>query len=155
MDRNNISFIGFILIFFLLIMAALTFANTDQITPAVAQAEAEMTVGANTTQVIQKSASFILKLLMGASAAGVAAAVFAEARKAYKAWKRNSQTRRWTPGPNAQWKQQQQLPKLRREDLMLLALSGKLPTESLRSSPRRGSMRVSDDEQETDLEMPQ
>ena len=155
MDRNNISFIGFILIFFLLIMAALTFANTDQITPAVAQAEAEMTVGANTVQAVQKSASFILKLLMGTSAAGIAAAVFAEARKAYKAWKRNSQRRRWTPGPNAQWKQQQQLPKLRREDLMLLALSGKLPTESLRSSPRRGSMRVSDDEQETDLEMPQ
>jgi hypothetical protein len=154
MDRNNISFIGFILIFLLLIAAALAFANTDQITPAVAQAEAEITVGANTVQVVQKSASFILKLFVGASAAGVAAAAFAEAHKAYKMWKRNSLKKRWVPGPNAQWKQPQ-LPKLRREDLMLLALSGKLPADNLRPNPKRGSIRVQDGEQNTDLEMPQ
>ena len=151
MDKN---FIGFMLVFALVIAASLAFANTDQITPVVAEAQADAAIGAPTVQVVEQGASLILKLLVGATVAGIAAAVFAEVRKAYKTWQRNSLRKRWTTGPNAQWRQQQPMPKLRREDLMLLALSGRLPADSLRTSPRRGSMRVQDEEQDIDLEMP-
>lgn len=136
----------YLLIFLVLIGASLTFANTDQITPTVAEAQAEMAVGPTTVQTVEKGVSWLLKLTVGAVAAGIAAAVFTEVRKAYKAWKRDSTARRWQPGPNAKWQQQPQQPKLRREDLLLLALSGKYPIEQLQTKTGRGSMRVASSE---------
>lgn len=151
----NKEFFGFILVFVLLSAAAVTFGNLDQITPNVAQAQAEMAVGEPAVQVISQGASMLVKWLLGAVVAGVAAAVFSEARKAYKTWQRNSRVRRWASGPNAQWKQpQSQLPKLRREDLMLLALSGRLPADAVQAGPRRGTTRARDEEEEVELEMP-
>lgn len=142
----NKGFIGYLVVFVLLIAAALVFSSFDQITPNVAQAQAEMAVGTPAVQAITKGASWLVKLLIGGTVAGVAAAVYAEARKAYKAWQRNSRVKRWQSGPNARWQGQPQTPKLRREDLMLLALSGKLPADNLRVSPKLGQMRVSDED---------
>jgi hypothetical protein len=135
--------------------AAVVFGNIDQITLNVAQAQAEMAVGTNTVQVIEKGAGWLVKLLIGGMVTGVAVAVYADVRKAIKTWQRNSRVRRWAAGPNAQWQpSQNQLPKLRREDLMLLALTGRMPSDNPRPSPTRGSMRVQDDEEEVNLEMP-
>jgi hypothetical protein len=112
-------------------------------------------MGATTYQTVEQGMSLLLKLSLGAVVTGIAAAAFAEAHKAYKTWQRNSMRKRWAGGPNAQWKgQPQALPKLRREDLMLLALSGRMPADSLRPSPKRGVNRAQDEEEEVELEMP-
>lgn len=152
MDKG---FIAYMLVFVLLIGAAVTFSSMDQITPTIAQAQAEHALGSTTYQSVEKGASLLLKLTLGAVVTGIAAAAFAEARKAYKMWQRNSRAKRWASGPNAQWRNQQQaLPKLRREDLMLLALSGRIPADGLRSNLRRGVNRAQEEEVETRLEMP-
>lgn len=151
MDKG---FMAYLLVFVLLIAAAVTFSSVDQITPAAAQARADLAVGATTVQAVEQGASLLLKLTLGAVVTGVAAAAFAEFRKWYATWKRNSLRKRWQGGPNAQWKQTPQaLPKLTREDLMLLALSGRTPADMSRISPRRGMSRAQDEEEEV-LEMP-
>jgi len=152
MDRG---FAAYMLVFVLLIVAAVAFSSVDQITPTIAQAQAEMAIGTNTVQVVEQGMSLLLKLSLGAVVTGIAAAVFAEARKAYKTWQRNSMRKRWAGGPNAQWKgQPQALPKLRREDLMLLALSGRMPPDAVQPGSRRGMTRAQDAEEEVNLEMP-
>lgn len=144
----------YLLVFVVLIAAALVFSSVDQITPTIAQANADLAVGANTVKAVEQGMSLLLKLSLGAVVTGIAAAAFTEARKAYKTWQRNSRAKRWVSGPNAQWKgQPQALPKLRREDLMLLALSGRMSPDALQTSPRRGMSRAQDDE-EVELEMP-
>lgn len=153
MDKG---FAGYMLAFVVLIFAAIIFSSVDQITPTIAQAQAEQAMGVNAYATVEKGASLLLKLLVGATVTGVAAAAFAEARKAYKTWQRSSQTKRWAGGPNAQWKGQKSpsVPKLTREDVMLLALSGRVPADSLRNSPRRGMKRAQDEEEDIELEMP-
>lgn len=154
MDKG---FVAYLLVFVLLIAAAVAFSSVDQITPAAAQAKAEHALGATTYQTVEQGMSLLLKLTLGAVVTGIAAAAFAEARKAYKTWQRNSMRKRWQAGPNAQWKGQNgpQLPKLTREDVMLLALSGRgVPADSLRPSQRRGMSRVQNEEEDVDLEMP-
>lgn len=152
MDKG---FVAYMLVFVLLIVAAVAFSSVDQITPAIAQAEAEHAMGATTYQAAEQGVSLLLKLSLGAVVTGIAAAAFAEARKAYKTWQRNSRAKRWAGGPNAQWKgQPQALPKLKREDLMLLALSGRVPADELRPSPRRGVNRAQGEEEDVELEMP-
>lgn len=140
MDKGLLSFL---LVFVALIGASLAFANTDQITPAVAQAQAEIAVGPSAVQALEQSVSWVAKFMLAGFFAGIAAAVFAEARKAYKAWKRNSQARRWQAGPNAQWKQPTEAgSRLTRNDLLLLALSGRYPADQLRTSLRPGVKRT-------------
>lgn len=152
MDKG---FVVYLLAFVLLIGAAITFSSVDQITPTIAQAQAEKALGATTYQAAEQGASLLVKLLIGGVVAGVAGAAFAEARKAYKTWQRNSKRKRWQGGPNAQWKgQSPSMPKLTREDVMLLALSGRKLDEGQRPSPRRGVIRARDDEDEAELEMP-
>jgi hypothetical protein len=145
--------LGFILMFVLLIAASLVFANTDQITPTIAEAQAGMSIGAGPVQVIEKGASLMLKLLAGATFAGIAAAVFSEARKFYKTWMRNSRTKRWQAGPNAQFKQTTPAgPKLTHNDLMLLALSGRIPPGQLQTNSRIGKIRAQSNDDDIDLE---
>lgn len=152
MDKG---FIVYLLAFVLLIGAAVAFSSLDQITPTIAQAEAEHALGATTYQAVEQGASLLVKLLIGGVVAGVAGAAFAEARKAYKTWQMNSRRKRWTSGPNAQWKgQSSSMPKLTREDVMLLALSGRTPADMLKNSPRRGVIRARDEGEEAELEMP-
>lgn len=154
MDKG---FFAYLLVFVLLIVAAVAFSSVDQITPTIAQAKAEHAMGATTYQAAEQGVSLLLKLSLGAVVTGIAAAAFAEARKAYKTWQRNSRAKRWAGGPNAQWKGQKapSVPKLTREDVMLLALSGRgVPADSLRPSPRRGMSRSQNEEEDVDLEMP-
>ncbi len=148
--------IGFLLVFVLLIGAGLAFANTDQITPTVVQAQAEISAGLNVVRGFEQGAMWVGKILLGAFFAGIAAAVYTEVRKAYRAWLRNGQARRWQPGPNAQWKEPHtaKTPSLRREDLMLLALmNGRMP-QGLRPVRSRaaGVPRPDSGEEEVNLE---
>jgi hypothetical protein len=69
----------------------------------------------------------IFKLALGGVCAGFGVAAFNELRKVYRLWKRNAQSGRWTPGPNANWQRTPATPKLSKQDLLLLALSGRLP----------------------------
>lgn len=128
--ENNGLFI-FLLVFLLIAVAGIGLANRNQIMPAVAQAEASASIGTETFLAVEKGAALFLKLLAGATITGVAAAVWSETRKAYKAWKRSAQTGRWQSGPNARWQtttpKAPSEPRLTRQDLMLLALSGKYP----------------------------
>ncbi len=139
----------FVLVFVALIAAGVYMGNADQITPTIAQAQAEMSLGAAPVQMIEQGASWIAKLFGGALFAGVAAAVFAEIRKAYKTWKRNGTMRRWQSGPNAQWAQQApRTPTLSKADLFTMLLTDRLPQNN-RIKPQLGTNRgTSSDEDE-------
>lgn len=133
MDDNGL--IIFFVVFVVIIAASIGLSNYDQITPAVAEAQASMSFGATTTIFLEKVASIGLKLFAGAAAAGFGAAAFSEARKAYGAYKRNAQMGRWKTGPNAYWGKQSTAPTLKKEDLMLLALMGRYPADKLTNKP--------------------
>lgn len=142
----------FIIVFVALIGAGVYMGNADQITPTIAQAQAEMSIGVAPVQVLEKGASWLLKLFGGALFTGIVAASFTELRKVYKLWKRNWTMRRWQSGPNAQWQQSApRTPSLTRADLFTMLLAGKVP-ENNRINPRVSPNRVSDDDEAIDLE---
>ncbi|MFZ5856750.1 MAG: hypothetical protein ACOYZ6_07965 [Chloroflexota bacterium] len=147
--------VGFLVVFALLIVAGIAISNVDGITPLVAEAQAGISIGTNAMLTLEKGAAILLKLLIGATVAGVTAAVFTEVRKAYSLWKRNARTGRWQAGPNANWQTKPPTePKLRREDLMLLALTGRYPVDKLAGRPRVGRMRnESADDDELNISM--
>ncbi len=134
MDGSGL--LAFLVLFIVIAAAAFGLANFDGITPAVAQAEAGVAIGATTTMALEQVAALVLKLLLGATVTGVALAVFAEVRKAYRAWKRNAQMGRWQGGPNAHYQRQAAEPRLTRQDLMLLALAGRYPADKAAARPR-------------------
>lgn len=144
----------FVAVFGLAIMFAVVIANVDEVTPIVAEAQAGSAIGTNTVLALEKGAAILLKLLVGATVAGVAAAVFAEARKAYGLWKRSARSGRWQGGPNARWQTTPKAPsepRLTRQDLMLL-LSGRQPVSTM-ARPGLGKTRAkpSDDDDELDV----
>ena len=120
--------IGFLLVFVLLIIAGVTLANSDPITPAVVEARAEVYAGPVTMSVIDQGMVFVLKWIGGATLAGLFGAAFVEGRKLYRMWMRDQRFRRvrfpQEQGPQAPM---QRLPKLTREDLMLMLMSGRMP----------------------------
>jgi len=119
------SALPFLLVFAVLILAAWGYASYDPITPAILEARAEMTAGPVLVDVVNQGLSVLAKLIGAAGVAGVLAFVWKEIVKRRELWWRENTTRRWRGGPNAQWRPQPSVPKLKREDLMLLALSGK------------------------------
>ena len=127
--------------FFLVIVSAVFLGNFDSITPTVVEARAETSVGVTTMSVFNQGLALVFKLILGATVAGLAGAAFVEGRKLYRHWWIGQRTRRWRPGPNANYQQQQQqqkLPKLTREDLLFMALAnqGRVPRAGSRSAPR-------------------
>lgn len=151
MDKHLIAF-G--LIFLLLIAASLTFANVDQISPAVTQAKAENALGPTAAEAISQGLTWIGKILLGGLFAGVMLTVYTEGRKAYRTWTRSQQARRWQAGPNAQWQSQSPgMPRLKREDLILMALASgqKIPLgPTSRTAP--GAKRAADTDESIELE---
>jgi len=116
-----VMFIGF---FILLIAGASVLGSYDQITPQMAHGQAALTVGTGLTAGISTALNWAFKLALGGVCTGIGIAAFNEVRKGYKLWKRQAQAGRWQGGPNANYQKQAQGPKLRREDLLLLALAG-------------------------------
>lgn len=147
--------IAFILVFAVLAGAAIWIGNTDTITPVVAEAKAEVMVGAFAAEAVKQSLSLLAKLILGGITAGIAAAVFAEARKAYSLWKRNATRGRWAPGPNANYQRETQAPKIRKEDLMFMALLDKYPAGAGLAQRLRARRPVaqSDDGDELDIQL--
>ena len=135
----------FLIVFFVLILAAWGYASYDPITPAVVQARAETAAGPVMVDVFDQGLSLLFKFIGAAGLAGVLAFVWGEIRKRRDLWWQENTTRRWRGGPNAQFRQQPALPKLKREDLMLLALSGK-------RLPQVREERVRDDDTQVDID---
>ena len=149
MDKGMLFFIA---VFVLLIGAGIYQGNADQITPNVAQAQADLAIGETPVQVIKAGAAWGVKLLLGAVFTGIAAASFTEIRKAYKLWKRNGTMKRWQAGPNAQWQPHApRTPTLSKADLFTMLLAGKLP-ENNRINPRVNMNRVSTEDDDIELE---
>jgi len=144
--------IAFSLVFVLLIGASIYQGNADQITPNVAQAQADLSIGAAPVQVIEKGAAWILKLLVGATVTGVAAAAFTEFRKFYKTWQRSVQMKRWQSGPNANWQPQApRTPSLSKADLFTLLLANKAP-EGNRINTQLETIRGTSSDEDINLE---
>jgi len=123
----------------LLIAAATYLGNSDPITPAIVEARAETSTGPVLMSVVNQGLAFSMKLLMGATVAGLASAAYVEGRKLYRKWWSEKLTGRgpWKSGPNANYQQAQKMPKLTREDILLMALANQ------NGRPQRvGSMRV-------------
>lgn len=122
---------GTLILFVLLLLAVAGFAfalgNYDPITAATTQGQMQMTLGHDATDWINSTLGWILKLAVGSMCAGFGIALFNNLRKAYGLWKRTVQMGRWQPGPNANWQRTASTPKLSKQDLLLLALSGRLP----------------------------
>jgi hypothetical protein len=144
----------FIVFFVGLVLASITLASIDEITPRVAEAQASVAIGGNSVMAIEKGMSILLKLLAGAAITGAFTAAFTTIRKEYRDWKRSARMGRWQAGPYARWQTRPEAPpKLRREDLMLLALSGRYPPDGLaRRSPVR-STRAQPEPDELDIDL--
>lgn len=119
----NKGFVGFVIALTLLVVIAVMLGNSDPITPAIVQARSETSVGVVTMDVFDQGLAFITKLLMGATIAGVLSFIWVQGGKLYRRWWSEKLTRRWKPGPNAQFQQQgPKIPRLTREDIMLMML---------------------------------
>jgi len=120
------SLMPFLVVFAVLILAAWSYASYDPITSAVVEARVEISAGPVIVDVLDQALAWILKFLGVAAIAGFFGFVWNELRKRNAMWWQENTSRRWRGGPNAQFQQQRSaLPKLKLEELMLLALSGK------------------------------
>ena len=121
--QMNKGFTGFVMAITLLVALAVILGNADPITPAVVEARSETSVGVVAMDVFNQSLALVAKLLMGATIAGILSFAWIQGGKIYRRWWSEKLTRRWKPGPNAQYQQQgPKLPRLTREDLMLMML---------------------------------
>ena len=126
----NKGFVGFVLAITMFVLVAMILGNSDPITPAIVQARSETSVGVVTMDVLDQGLAFIAKLLMGATIAGILSFIWVQGGKLYRRWWSEKLTRRWKPGPNAQFQQQgAKIPRLTREDIMLMMLGnqGRVP----------------------------
>jgi hypothetical protein len=131
----NKGFVGFVIAISLLVMIAVVLGNSDPITPTIVEARSETSVGVTTMNVLNQGLAFLAKLLAGATIAGTLSFVWIQGGKLYRRWWSEKLTRRWKPGPNAQYQQQgSKLPRLTREDLMLMMLGNQGRAPGLRQA---------------------
>jgi hypothetical protein len=130
MNKGFITFVGAIV---LIALIAVFLGNSDPITPAIVEARAATSIGVTNMNVLDQGLAFFMKLLTGATVAGIVSAVLWHGNKLYRKWWIGQQTRRWKPGPNANYQQQApKLPKLTREDIMLMMLGNQGRSSGLR-----------------------
>lgn len=143
----------FTVLIVVVIAVSVTLGSYDPMTPAIARGQAQLAIGDGWTTGISTAFGWIFKLAVGGIFTGFGIAAFREARKAYGLWKRTAQAGRWQGGPNANWQRSQpQGQKFTKQDMLLLALSGRLP----QSERTPSSMRFAQDERgddELDIEM--
>ena len=129
----NKGFIGFVGAILLLVVIAVTLGSADPITPAIVEARANTSIGPTTMSIFSQGLALLGKLIMGATIAGALSFVWIQGGKVYRRWWSEKLTRRWKPGPNAQFQQQgPKLPKLTREDLMLMMLGNQARVPGIR-----------------------
>lgn len=133
----NKGFVGFVIALMLLIVIAVILGKSDPITPAIVEGRSETSVGVVTMDVLDQGLAFITKLLLGATIAGVLSFLWVQGGKLYRRWWSEKLTRRWKPGPNAQYQQQgPKMPRLTREDLMLMMVGNQGRVSGIRQ-PRQ------------------
>lgn len=143
----------FTVLFLVVIAVSVALGSYDPMTPAIARGQAQLTLGDGWTTGISTAFNWIFKLAVGGIFTGFGVAAFNEARKAYSLWKRMAQAGRWQGGTNANWQRSQpQGQKFTKQDMLLLALSGRLPQNERPST----ALRLAQDERgddELDIEM--
>lgn len=108
--------------FLLIVAAAWWLGGMDSITPAVVEARAEVETGPVMMSVVNDGLVFMMKLIGGATVAGLIGAGIVEGRKLYRMWWREKRFRRGAvPSPSMDVRSR--LPKLSREDLILMAMA--------------------------------
>jgi len=150
MDKG---FAGFIVFFLILALAGAALGHWDSIPAAVAGAEAGQKVGPLGALALDKALSVAVRFLLTAVFSGIALLVFTEGKKAYRLWKKDSMTRRWKQGPNANWKPPQQTgPRLTKNDLMFMSLLGQVPPR-LKQQKFTRQTNEQDDGNELDIDL--
>lgn len=138
----NKGFVSFVMALMLLVVIAVILGNSDPITPAIVEARSQTSIGVVTMDVLDQGLAFIMKLLTGATIAGFLSFIWVQGGKFYRRWWSERLTRRWKPGPNAQFQQQgPRVPRLTREDIMLMMLGnqGRVPgIRQTRQVPQTG-----------------
>jgi hypothetical protein len=125
--KTETGLIVFSVLIVIVVIAATMLGNYDPITSATARGEMQLALGHNLTAGMDAALGWLVKIAVGCIFTGIGIAAFNEFKKAYGLWKRNAQAGRWQPGPNANFQRQPTGAKLSRQDLLLLALSGRLP----------------------------
>jgi len=118
------------LVFLLIIALAIGISSYDGVAVTVTEARAGTAMGMQTAFAVETMLNWILRAVIGGVFSGFAIMAYREARKSYGTWKRSGRRRRWKSGPNANFQQANSIPKLSKNDLMLLALArGNAPSE--------------------------
>ena len=144
--------IFFLILFALVIVVSIAFGSYDTITGAVPRAQTAMAIGTTATNWLETSMRWLVGMAIGGVCMGVGAAAFREASEAYKLWKRNAQSGRWSPGPGAQFQKQpsQQSTKWTLQDKLLLLLGGRFPPMN---GPVTHNQPTQQDDDRLDIEM--
>ncbi len=133
----NKGFISFVVAIALLVAIAVILGNSDPITPTIIEARSETSIGVVTMDVFNQGLAFLSKLIMGATIAGALSFAWIQGGKIYRRWWSDKLTRRWKPGPNAQFQQQgPKMPRLTREDVLMMMLGNQARAPATRNIPR-------------------
>jgi hypothetical protein len=132
------SLLPYLLVFALIIGIAIYMGQSDPITPMVLEARAETAAGPVAMSAMNQGASWLLKLLTGATVAGVLGFALGEGYRLYQMWLREENTRRWRRPVSSAGApvSRTRLPKISREEMLMLMLGankGQLNNSSLRA----------------------
>ena len=146
--------IGYLMAFGLLVAASIVYSSADPIAPTIAEAKGGLVMGAGVFGALEAGVSLLIKLTIGGIVTSVLVVAAREGWRRYRLWDRNERMRRWNPGPNARWQRDgapNPMPRLKREDLMLMALLGRnMPTNG--TLPRMSANRTQAQDESIDLE---
>lgn len=143
----------FMIVFAALAVSSVVVGQSDAIGSELPRAQVAMAIGGAATGWLSTAMNWLVGLVIGGICTGVGVAAFGEISKAYKLWKRQAQAGRWQSGPNAGWQKQPAAPKLNRQDLLLLALSGRLPQGSSRVVSNSASDYTQSNDDDLGIEM--
>jgi len=147
----------FVIVFAGLIALAMFLGSQDPITDAVVEARSQTSTGVVKMDVIRDAFALLFHITTGgiiATALGWAVLNLGKLGKMYRHWWSGKLTRRWEPGPNANFQQQTpRAPKLTRDDLLIMALANRDGRISNLRSPRARRGTSSDQVAENEIEI--
>lgn len=122
MDDGKVIII-FGLAILLLAAAAVWAGQSDPLTPVMAQAQTNLSVGTQASMTFDAIFAIAWKGIVLLLLGGVVWFVFAYGPKLYRQWEKRNAVK-WKGGPNAYWGKQRE-PRLTRNDLMFYALANR------------------------------
>ena len=151
------SLMPYVFAFVFLIAAVWILGSRDPITDAVVEARSQTSTGVVKMDVISDAFALLFHITTGgiiATALGWAVMNADKVGKMYRHWWSGKLTRRWEPGPNANFQQQTpRAPKLTRDDLLIMALANRDGRISNLRSPRARRGTSSDQVAENEIEI--